>query len=64
MTGRWLGFNEAVGTIQVKELKEQSRCSLYVRQPSQKISCKSVWKFLCKVDNRQNNDETKPHWRR
>ena len=30
-------------------------------QPSLKISCKSVWKFLCKVANRQtdkkNNDE-------
>jgi len=26
-------------------------------QPSLKISCKSVWKFLCKVANGQTNDK-------
>ena len=33
-------------------------CSLVHCQPSLKIWCKSVWKFLCKVANKQaNNDE-------
>jgi len=30
-------------------------CSLAHFQPSLKISCKSIWKFLCKVDNGQRD---------
>jgi len=33
-------------------------CSLAHCQPSLKISCKSVWKFLCKVANRQTNNDS------
>jgi len=33
-------------------------CSLAHCQPSLKISCKSVWKFLRKVANRQTNRQT------
>jgi len=33
-------------------------------QPCLKISCKSVWKFLRKVANRQTTAKTYPPWRR
>jgi len=33
-------------------------CSLAHCQPSRKISCKSIWKFLCKVANRQRERQT------
>ena len=43
-------------------------CSLDRCQPSLKISCKSAWKFLCKVANRQTDKQTMtktyPAWRR
>ena len=43
-------------------------CSLAHCHPSLKISCKSIWKFLCKVANRQTNRQTRtithpPRWR-
>jgi len=39
-------------------------CSLAHCQPSLKISCKSVEKFLCKVANRQTMTKTYPPWLR
>ena len=32
-------------------------CSLAHCQPSLKISCKSIWKFLCKVANRHTDND-------
>jgi len=34
-------------------------CSLAHCQPSMKISCKCVWKFLCKISNRQDKQRRK-----
>jgi len=36
-------------------------CSMAHCQASVKISCKSIWKFLCKVANRQTNKQRRLH---